>query len=166
MIARYETSGAGPEDVAERLAGQLLARYGVVFRELVARETFAVPWRDVLRALRRREARGLARGGRFVSGFVGEQYALEDAVEALRRVRREEREGVTVRVRAADPCNLVGILLPGARVPSHTAQWVIYEDGAFVGTEGRDPAEARTDRRSANRIRVQPSVVSSLRRAR
>jgi ATP-dependent Lhr-like helicase len=162
VVARPEAAGAGSEDVADRLAAQLLARYGVVFRDLLARENFAIPWRDVLRALRRREARGLARGGRFVSGFVGEQYALEQSVEALRRIRREPREGVIVRVRASDPCNLVGIVVPGARVPSHHAQWVVYEDGAFARTEGRDSSERTTDRRSADRIRIPQSPVPSL----
>jgi ATP-dependent Lhr-like helicase len=166
VVARPETAAAGGEDVADRFAAQLLARYGVVFRELVARETFALPWRDVLRALRRREARGLARGGRFVSGFVGEQYALEEAVEALRRVRREPREGIVVRVRAADPCNLVGIVVPGARVPAQRAQWVVYEDGVFAGTQGRDSAERTTDRHSANRIRVRASNAPPLHRVR
>jgi ATP-dependent helicase Lhr and Lhr-like helicase len=165
IVARPE--GGSRDDVADRLAGQLLARYGIVFREVVARETFAVPWRDVARALRRREARGLARGGRFVAGFVGEQYALEDAVEAMRRVRRAERDGTVVRVRAADPCNLVGVVLPGARIPSHHGHWVVYEDGAFVGIEGRESGSVRPDRRSGSRIRAAAAVsVSPAHRAR
>jgi ATP-dependent Lhr-like helicase len=127
-----ERTGAGPdEDLADRVAGQLLTRYGVVFRELSVRESFAVPWRDVLRALRRREARGLVRGGRFVAGFLGEQYALPDAVDGLRRTRREERAGEAVRVRAADPLNLVGIVLPGPRIPAHSGEWLTFVDGAF-----------------------------------
>jgi ATP-dependent Lhr-like helicase len=118
------------DDLADRVAGQLLARYGVVFRELVARESFCVPWRDVLRALRRREARGLVRGGRFVTGFLGEQYALPEAVDGLRRVRREERAGEVVRVSAGDPLNLVGILTPGGRVAAHPGEWIVFVDGA------------------------------------
>jgi ATP-dependent Lhr-like helicase len=125
------------DDLADKVAGQLLARYGVVFRELTARESFVTPWRDVLRALRRREARGLVRGGRFVAGFLGEQYALPEAVEALRRVRREERTGEVVRVRAADPLNLVGILTPGPRVPAHHGPWLVVRDGAFERSEER-----------------------------
>jgi ATP-dependent Lhr-like helicase len=128
---------ARSDDLADRVAGQLLARYGVVFREMVARESFAVPWRDVLRSLRRREARGLVRGGRFVAGFMGEQYALPEAVDALRRVRRQERTGELVRVCAADPLNLVGVIAPGARVPAHHGGWVIFRDGAFEGAEDR-----------------------------
>jgi ATP-dependent Lhr-like helicase len=123
------------DDLADKVAAQILARYGVVFRELGARESFATPWRDVLRALRRREARGLVRGGRFVAGFLGEQYALPEAVEALRRVRREERTGEIVRVRAADPLNLVGIVTPGPRVPAHHAPWLVVRDGAFEREE-------------------------------
>src|ERR1019366_8209636 len=123
LFERAEPPGSGegptlPDAIADRVAQQLLARYGVVFRELVARESFAVPWRDVLRALRLLEARGLVRGGRFVAGFIGEQYALPEALEGLRRIRRTERTGEVVRVRASDPLNLVGILLPGPRIPS------------------------------------------------
>src|SRR5262249_17891839 len=116
----------------DRVAEQLLRRYGVVFREVATRESFTVPWRDVARALRRREARGLARGGRFVAGFIGEQYALPDAVDALRRVRRTERTGEIVRVRASDPLNLVGVLTPGARIPAHHGPWIVFRDGAPV----------------------------------
>ena len=120
------------EELADRVAGQLLARYGVVFREVATRESFAVPWRDVARALRRREARGVARGGRFVAGFLGEQYALPEAVDALRKVRRRERSGEIARVRAGDPLNLVGVLTPGARVAANEGGWVVVRDGAFV----------------------------------
>jgi ATP-dependent Lhr-like helicase len=125
------------DDLADRVAGQLLARYGVVFRDLVARESFSTPWREVVRALRRREARGLVRGGRFVAGFIAEQYALPEAVDALRRVRRSPRAGHEVRVRACDPLNLVGILTPGARAPSHHGPWLVFRDGAFAGEEAR-----------------------------
>jgi ATP-dependent Lhr-like helicase len=125
------------DDLADRTAGQLLARYGVVFRELSARESFSVPWRDVLRALRRREARGLVRGGRFVAGFVGEQYALPDAVDDLRRVRRQERTGEVVEIRAVDPLNLVGVLLPGPRVPAHPGERLSFRDGEYEGNSRR-----------------------------
>jgi ATP-dependent helicase Lhr and Lhr-like helicase len=123
------------DDLADRAAGQLLARYGIVFRELATRETFTVPWRDVLRALRRREARGQLRGGRFVAGFMGEQYALPDAVEGVRRARREERTGEEVCVSATDPLNLVGILTPGPRVAAHPGRWLAFRDGAYVDGE-------------------------------
>ncbi|MCY4025352.1 MAG: hypothetical protein OXH75_03445, partial [Acidobacteria bacterium] len=101
---------------ADAFARQLLLRWGVVFRDLVRRESLMPPWRDVLEALRRLEARGDVRGGRFVAGFVGEQFARPDAVELLRVVRREGRSGPAVRVAAADPLNLAGIVTPGARI--------------------------------------------------
>jgi len=111
------------------VAEQLLARWGVVFRDLMARETFTVPWREVLWALRRMEARGTIRGGRFVNGFSGEQYAVPEAVEALRAVRKQERSGETITLSAADPLNLVGIVLPGPRVPALRSNTVTYVDG-------------------------------------
>jgi ATP-dependent Lhr-like helicase len=131
-----------PDEVADRVAQQLLARYGVVFREIAPRESFTVPWRDVARALRLREARGLARGGRFVAGFVGEQYALPEAVDALRRVRRTERTGEVVRIRASDPLNLIGILTPGPRVPANHAPWLVFVDGALEERAEPDESEA------------------------
>jgi ATP-dependent Lhr-like helicase len=121
--------------LAEALAEQLLARWGVVFRELMTRENLAVPWRDVVWALRRMEARGLVRGGRFVAGFAGEQYALPDAVDVMRRVRKTERSGEVVRLCGVDPLNLVGILTPGARVPALRTNEVIYLDGLPVSEE-------------------------------
>jgi ATP-dependent Lhr-like helicase len=130
--AEAPSSPTLPDEVADHVARQLLARYGVVFRELVARESFTVPWRDVLRALRSLEARGLVRGGRFVAGFIGEQYALPEALEGLRRIRRSERTGETVRIRPTDPLNLVGILIPGARVATQAGGWIVFNDGALV----------------------------------
>jgi ATP-dependent Lhr-like helicase len=118
-----------PDERAEAVAQQLLARWGVVFRDLLARETLAVSWREILWALRRLEARGAIRGGRFVTGFVGEQYALPGAVEALRRTRRLERTGEVVRLAAVDPLNLVGVLTPGPRIPAVRTQQVVYRDG-------------------------------------
>ena len=114
------------DELAEAVAEQLLARWGVVFRDLMARESFAVPWRGVLWALRRMEARGTIRGGRFVRGFSGEQYALPEAVDALRAVRKQEHTGETITLSAADPLNLVGLILPGARVPALVANSVTY----------------------------------------
>jgi ATP-dependent Lhr-like helicase len=134
---------AEPEALAEAVAQQLLARWGVVFRDLLARESVALPWRELLWALRRMEARGSARGGRFVTGFVGEQYALPGAVEALRRTRRRPRSGERVRVSAADPLNLVGILTPGPRVPALGAQAVVYEDGLPIGDAARAAGAGR-----------------------
>jgi len=131
-----------PDELAEAVAQQLAARWGVVFRDLVVRENLAVPWREVLWALRRLEARGTIRGGRFVNGFSGEQFALPEAVDVLRSVRRLRRAGEHVTVSACDPLNLVGIVLPGARVPALPANSVSYLDGA-VAPEGKGPRLAR-----------------------
>ena len=126
------------ETLAEQVAGQLLARWGVVFWDLVARENLALPWREVVWALRRLEARGVVRGGRFVTGPSGEQYALPEAIEELRRVRRSARNGETVRLNGADPLNLVGIVLPGARVTAVRTNSVTYRDGLPVPDEETD----------------------------
>ena len=98
------------------VARQLLRRWGVVFRTVLARERIPVPWRDLVRALRTMELRGDVRGGRFVQGFSGEQYALPEAVPLLRAVRRRGAMA-PVEVSAADPLNFVGVLVPGERVP-------------------------------------------------
>ena len=126
------TEGTDVETLAEAVAEQLLARYGVVFRDLAVRESLVLPWREILWALRRMEARGTARGGRFVTGFVGEQYALPDAVEALRNTRRRERTGEVVRLAAVDPLNLTGVITPGPRVPAVRGNFVTYRDGLPV----------------------------------
>jgi ATP-dependent Lhr-like helicase len=130
LVERHEPESPGEDALADRVAEQLLCRYGVVFRSLSERESFSVPWRDVLRALRRREARGLVRGGRFVTGVMGEQYALPEAVDSLRRARRDDRSELTLRVSATDPLNLVGILTPGPRIPAHAGTWIVFRDGA------------------------------------
>ncbi|HVF31645.1 MAG TPA: DEAD/DEAH box helicase [Acidimicrobiales bacterium] len=131
-----------PDELAEAVAEQLLARWGVVFRDLVQRETLGgVLWRDVLHALRRMEARGTARGGRFVTGFTGEQFALPDAVDALRRIRKVERTGERVTVCGADPLNLVGVIVPGPRVAAVRTTTVTYVDGRPEPTDGAVPAD-------------------------
>ena len=130
-------AGPDPDEVAEAMAEQLLVRWGVVFRDLLARETLALPWRDLLWAFRRMEARGTIRGGRFVTGFVGEQYALPSAVDMLRRVRRTERTGEVVTVSATDPLNLTGIITPGPRVVAVQTNRVTYCDGEPVDEEGQ-----------------------------
>ncbi len=104
----------------EFFAKQLLDRWGVVFRDVIQRETLAPAWRDLLQVYRRMEARGEIRGGRFVSGFVGEQFARPEALDLLRHIRRSEKTGETVTVAPADPLNLTGIILPGARTGTLT----------------------------------------------
>ncbi len=121
-------------DSIELKAHQLLRRYGVVFPELLAREPMAPRWRDLVRTFRRLEARGEIRGGRFVSGFVGEQFALPEAVETLRKVNRTEPSGQMVAVSACDPLNLVGILTSGERVPALLGNQVVFRDGVPVAS--------------------------------
>jgi ATP-dependent Lhr-like helicase len=130
-----------PDELAEAVAEQLVVRWGVVFRDLLVRENLTVPWREVLWALRRMEARGTVRGGRFVNGFSGEQFAHPDAVEALRAVRKTPLSGETIRLSAADPLNLTGIVLPGPRVPAVAVNTVTYVDGA-VPDDGEVLADA------------------------
>jgi len=123
---------APPNDADQMWAEQLLRRYGIVMRELLAREGRAPAWRTLLAIYRRMEARGLVRGGRFVAGLVGEQFALPEAVEALRAVRRAAADSEPVLVSTADPLNLVGILTPGARVSPLSHQVIAYRDGVPV----------------------------------
>jgi ATP-dependent Lhr-like helicase len=120
------------EAVLERRARQLLERYGIVFRDLLARETSMPPWRALLGVYRRLEARGEIRGGRFVNGFVGEQFALSEAVDALRATRRNERQQDPVIVAAADPLNLIGIIIPGARISPYSSQAIAYQNGLVI----------------------------------
>ena len=125
----WRTHGAGAEDSAEFVSRQLLRRYGVVLREVLARESAAPSWRVVLDVCRRLEARGEIRGGRFVNGFVGQQFALPEAVEVLRSVRRAEKKNETIIVSAADPLNFAGILTPGARVSPYSSLMIAFTDG-------------------------------------
>lgn len=125
--------GADDADVVEHVARTLLRRYGVVFWRLLAREApWLPPWRNLLRCYRRMEARGEIRGGRFVAGVAGEQFAAPEAVGLLRDVRRRERAGALVGVSGADPLNLVGIVTPGARLPALTGNRVLYRDGVPI----------------------------------
>ena len=143
---------AAPE-ADEQVAQILLRRYGVVFWRLLEREAaWLPPWRDMLRVLRRREARGELRGGRFVAGVSGEQFALPDAVALLRETRRADASGAFISVSGADPLNLAGIVLPGARVPALAGNRLLYRDGIVVATfiagevqwiAKLDPAEMR-----------------------
>jgi ATP-dependent Lhr-like helicase len=123
------------EDAAERFARQLLARWGVLFRDLLARESLAPAWRDLLLVYRRLEARGEIRGGRFVSGYLGEQFALPEAVELLRALRREGRSstaGETLELSAADPVNLTGFVLPGERLGTLSSRTLKLVDGVPI----------------------------------
>jgi len=134
---------------AEAICKMLLERYGVVFRELLARENFEVKWRELLLGFRRLEDRGEVRGGRFVDGFLGEQFALPVAVESLRARRNAGPARVTVTLSAADPLNLVGIVIPGERVPALSARRVVLRDGVLI-------AEAQVS--SSGEARVYPTA--------
>ncbi|RMF95973.1 MAG: ATP-dependent DNA helicase, partial [Gammaproteobacteria bacterium] len=118
-----------PDERIEAIARVLLGRYGVLLRALLKRESRLLPpWRLLVRVLRRMEARGEIRGGRFVSGFGGEQFALPEAVEGLRRAREADCD-VDVAVAAADPLNLVGIVTPGERVPATSRNRILFHGG-------------------------------------
>jgi ATP-dependent Lhr-like helicase len=130
--AAAEAIGYDIDELAEATAGQLLSRWGVVFRDLVIRELIGIGWREVLWALRRLEARGVVRGGRFVSGFTGEQFALPEAYEQLRSVAQSPAEGHVVHLCASDPLNLTGVILPGPRIPAVRTRMITVTDGAVV----------------------------------
>ena len=153
--AEPSSRGFGEADpqILEPIVHALLRRYGVVFWRILQREaSWLPPWRELLRVLRRLEARGDLRGGRFIAGVSGEQFALPDAVKALRDTRRAPVSGEWVAISAADPLNLVGTLLPGAKIPALTGNRVLYRDGVAVGAlvageprwlEPLEPAELR-----------------------
>ena len=156
LIRRKPPSAAMPSalarETAEQIARTLLRRYGVVFWRLIAREAdWLPPWRELLMAYRRLETRGDVRGGRFVAGFSGEQFALPEAVGVLRGVRNQEKTGRPVAVSGADPLNLAGILLPGSRVPAVYSNRILYRDGVAIAAlvagevqyfENLEPAKA------------------------
>jgi ATP-dependent Lhr-like helicase len=118
----------------DNVARQLLRRYGVVFRDLLAREVLVQSWRDLLVVFRRMELKGEVRGGRFVSGYVGEQFAQPEAVEALRAIKKNpgSAAGVEIKLSASDPLNLSGVILPGPRVPAVPSTFILFRDGLPV----------------------------------
>jgi ATP-dependent helicase Lhr and Lhr-like helicase len=150
----------GVERLPERSARALLLRYGVVFRALLERESLAPPWRDLLPVYRRLEARGEIRGGRFVDGFSGEQYALAEAVAALRSLRREGRRLGPVSITAADPLNLSGIAVPGPRVAALTGNRLLLDDGVPVAVLEAGEPRFLADLDPAARWQTQSSLVS------
>ena len=133
LAHRPQTAPAGQQasaEAVEHVARRLLLRYGVVFWRLLEREAdWLPPWRDLLRVYRRLEARGEIRGGRFVAGFSGEQFALPDAVGMLREVRRQPASNAWVSLSGADPLNLVGILTPGGKLAALSGNRLLYRDG-------------------------------------
>jgi ATP-dependent Lhr-like helicase len=124
---------AGEGDAVEHITRVLLRRWGVVFWKLLEREAaWLPPWRELRRVCQRLEARGEVRGGRFVDGIAGEQFALPEAVEGLRRVRTRAPDGTLVTVCGCDPLNLVGCVLAGAKVPAVASSRIVYRDGLAV----------------------------------
>jgi ATP-dependent helicase Lhr and Lhr-like helicase len=159
------------EETIEHVARALLRRWGVVFWRLLAREAdWLPPWRDLLMCYRRLEARGEIRGGRFVAGFTGEQYALPEAIGLLRDTRRKPHSQHHVSLSGADPLNLVGILTPGQRLPALSGNRVLYRDGipiaVFAGGEVRflEKLEAKEQWEAQNLLlrRHVPAVLSDL----
>ncbi|MBW2403954.1 MAG: ATP-dependent DNA helicase, partial [Deltaproteobacteria bacterium] len=152
---------APEEHDIESVAWTLLRRWGVVFRRVIDREGDLPPWYALLRVYRRLEAQGLIRGGRFVGGFAGEQYALPEAVTALRKARRKPKTGELISISAADPLNLVGILTPGQRIPATPKNRILFRDGVPIAfREGSETHffEEPTDERWAltQALRRQP----------
>jgi ATP-dependent Lhr-like helicase len=128
-------------EVIEALAHQYLRRYGVVCRELLAREPRAPAWRELVQVYRRLEMAGELRGGHLIAGFVGEHFALPEALDALRAVRREPAAGEIVQLSACDPLNLVGLVTPGPRIPAALGNVVIYRDGVPLAPIAAGPVE-------------------------
>ena len=146
----------------ESFARMLLARYGVLFRDLLARESSVPKWRELLGILRRLEARGEVRGGRFVNGFGGEQFALPEAVESLRDARKHDSPHEIV-VAAADPLNLVGIVIPGERVAAVPGKSVRYRNGLLIvednpEADGSNPIDTKILPIRSTKRRFQPAI--------
>jgi ATP-dependent helicase Lhr and Lhr-like helicase len=136
---RFASVGASWErPEVERFARALLRRYGVVFRRVLDREPLAPPWRNLVMVLRRLEARGEVRGGRFITGFTGEQFALAEAVTVMRAVRKEGPTEQLIVISAADPLNLTGVVTPGERIPAFASTRIGYRAGVpiFVREKG------------------------------
>jgi len=154
-------------EALEAIALKLLQRYGLVFRKILDRESINVPWRDLLRVYRRLEARGEIRGGRFIGGFSGEQFALAEAVTLLRSIRRTPADGSMISVSAADPLNLLGIVVPTGRLSPSSSNRVLYRDGVPIALmEAKEirfliemtPAEQWQARQALLRRYVPPKV--------
>ncbi|MGV8091134.1 MAG: hypothetical protein AB2L24_04635 [Mangrovibacterium sp.] len=121
-----------PQTEIETIAWALLRRYGILFRKLAEKENLAPPWRDLVRVLRLLELQGQIRGGRFIEGVWGEQFALPEAITELRQITKNEKAGTLVSISAADPLNLTGVLTPGKRVPGYFGNRILYRDGVPI----------------------------------
>ncbi len=156
MPAGVSTSNS---ESIEEVARVLLIRYGIVFKRLLEREGIAIPWRVLLRTYHRLEARGEIRGGRFVAGISGEQFALPEAVGMVRAIRRAPALESLVSVSAADPLNLIGIITPGARVSTHAANRVLYRDGIPVAVLEAGDARFLIEMSTAQQWKVKSALV-------
>jgi ATP-dependent Lhr-like helicase len=136
LKGREASRGAEGARTEDNIALTLLRRYGVVFRRILTREPQWLPsWFELLRVYRRLEARGEIRGGRFIEGFAGEQYALPEAVALLRATRKQPATHQLISLSAADPLNLVGVVTPGTRVPAFATNRVLYRDGIPIAVQ-------------------------------
>lgn len=135
LIRQEHEENPSKERFTEMFAKVLLKRYGVVFRKMAEQETLSPPWRELVRIYRTMEARGEIRGGRFVDGVWGEQFAMPDAVVMLREVRKQEPSGILTAISAVDPLNLIGSLLPGKKVPAYMGNRILLKDGVPVAVQ-------------------------------
>jgi len=161
LVRRPAVSTANRGDEAvEQIVRTLLRRWGVIFWKLLGREAnWLPPWRDILRCCRRLEARGEIRGGRFVAGFSGEQYATPEAIGLLRDVRRKPHAGQCLSLSAADPLNLIGIITPGARLASLAGNRLLYRDGLPIATYSADEVHYLVDLPAKEQWAVQTALL-------
>jgi len=159
LAAMSASNGAGSREAAiEKFARVLLRRYGVVFRRLLDRESFPVTWYELGRIYRRWEARGEIRGGYFVGGVSGEQFALAEAIGLLRSIRKSSSNGDLITLSAADPLNLQGILTPGTRIPAFTANRILFRAGLPIAA-----LESREIRTLSDEHVPDPQIENALR---
>jgi ATP-dependent Lhr-like helicase len=152
--ALRQTADISRDEAVRALAWTLLARYGVVFRRVLARETTCVPWRELVRVYRTLEARGEIRGGRFVSGMSGEQFALPDAVDRLRELRRAGPDQSLTTISAADPLNLTGIITVGERLRTAAGNRIVYRNGVPLAALEGDMLRTLTE--------IDPSIAADV----
>ena len=152
---------AGDEQRVRHIAWVLLRRYGVVFRKVLLREQNLPSWRELLGVYRRLEARGEVRGGRFVSGFSGEQFALPEAVGLLRRQRRPGQSRELATIGAADPLNLTGIVLPGDRMAIHSRDRLVLRDGLPLAVQSNGQLRFLEDVGADEQWRIRNALLAS-----
>ena len=162
LVGLVDSDAGLNEDTVETIARILLRRYGVVFRRVLEREAALPPWRLLLRALRRMEAAGEIRGGRFVAGATGEQFAVPDAVAALRECAKRADSSVLLRIAAVDPLNLVGSVLPGVRVAAQAHQHIALLDGEAVATRQGADIQFLKSLDTPTTLRVRTALIGAL----